>query len=56
MSIPMNRHGVFMIRRIFVFNGLPSDLVVYVPAGTLAAYQAASNYSSIKNKMVEMSA
>ena len=38
------------------FNNLPSDLVVYVPAGTLADYQAASNYSSISSKMVEMSA
>ena len=38
------------------FNDLPSDFVVYVPAGTLAAYQAASNYSSIASKMVEMSA
>lgn len=33
-----------------------SDLVVYVPAGTLADYQSASNYSSISSKMVEMSA
>jgi len=38
------------------FNNLPSDLVVYVPAGTLSAYQSASNYSSISSKMVEMSA
>jgi hypothetical protein len=38
------------------FAGLPSDLVVYVPAGTLSAYQSASNYSSIASKMVEMSA
>ena len=38
------------------FSNLPSDLVVYVPAGTLAAYQAASNYSSIADKMVEMAA
>jgi len=38
------------------FGSLPSDLVVYVPAGTLAAYQAASNYSGISSKMVEMSA
>ena len=38
------------------FANLPSDLVVYVPAGTLSAYQAASNYSSISSKMVEMSA
>lgn len=38
------------------FSNLPSDLVVYVPAGTLADYQAASNYSDISSKMVEMSA
>ena len=38
------------------FINLPSDLVVYVPAGTLADYQSASNYSSIASKMVEMSA
>lgn len=38
------------------FNDLPSDLVVYIPAGTLSAYQSASNYSSIASKMVEMSA
>ena len=38
------------------FGNLPSDIVVYVPAGTLSAYQAASNYSSISSKMVEMSA
>ena len=38
------------------FNSLPSDLVVYVPAGTLSAYQNASNYTNIKNYMVEMSA
>ena len=38
------------------FASLPSDLVVYVPAGTLSAYQAASNYTNIKNYMVEMSA
>ena len=38
------------------FAGLPSDCVVYVPAGTLSAYQSASNYSGIASKMVEMSA
>lgn len=38
------------------FANLPSDIVVYVPNGTLSAYQAASNYSSISSKMVEMSA
>ena len=38
------------------FNSLPSDLVVYVPAGTLSAYQSASNYTNIKNYMVEMAA
>ena len=38
------------------FNNLPSDLVVYVPNGTLSAYQSASNYSGISNYMVEMSA
>ena len=38
------------------FNNLSSDLVVYVPAGTLADYQAASNYSGIASKMVEMAA
>ena len=38
------------------FNNLPSDLVVYVPAGTLSAYQSASNYSGISSKMVEMPA
>ena len=38
------------------FGSLPSDLVVYVPVGTLADYQAASNYSSIASKMVEMPA
>lgn len=38
------------------FSGLPSDCIVYVPAGTLTDYQAASNYSDIASKMVEMSA
>ena len=38
------------------FGTLPSDLVVYVPAGTLETYKAASNYSSISSKMVEMAA
>lgn len=38
------------------FNDLPSDLVVYIPAGTLATYQAATNYTKIKNYMVEVSA
>ena len=38
------------------FNSIPPDLVVYVPAGTLSTYQAATNYSSIASKMVEMSA
>ena len=38
------------------FGNLSSDLVVYVPAGTLSAYQSASNYSSISSKMVEMAA
>ena len=38
------------------FDGLPSDLVVYVPAGTLSAYQSASNYSIIASYMVEMAA
>lgn len=42
--------------RSHAISSLPSDLVVYVPAGTLAAYQAASNYSDISSKMVEMSA
>lgn len=32
----------------------PSDLVVYVPAGTLSAYQNAMNYTNIKDHMVEM--
>ena len=38
------------------FGSFPSDLVVYVPAGTLSAYQSDSNYSGIASKMVEMSA
>ena len=38
------------------FGNLPSDLVVYVPNGTLSAYQSATNYSSIASKMVEMPA
>ena len=38
------------------FNNLPSDLVVYVPAGTLTTYQSASNYTYIKDYMVETDA
>ncbi len=36
------------------FSNPPSDLVVYVPAGTLSAYQNAMNYTNIKDYMVEM--
>lgn len=36
------------------FSNLASDLVVYVPKGTLANYQVASNYTNITSKMVEM--
>ena len=37
-------------------SNFPSDLVVYVPAGTLATYQAATNYTNMVSKMVEMPA
>lgn len=35
------------------FNNLPSTCVVEVPKGTLATYQAATNYSGIAARMVE---
>ena len=38
----------------YVFQTAPSDRVVYVPQGTLATYQSATNYTNIKNQMVEM--
>ena len=37
------------------FKNLPSDLVVYVPAGTLATYQNATNYTNIASYMQEKS-
>lgn len=36
------------------FLNFPADAIVYVPQGTLEAYQSAANYSGIANQMVEM--
>lgn len=38
------------------FTGIPSTCVVEVPVGTLAAYQAATNYAAIAAQMVEVEA
>lgn len=38
------------------FNGsVQSDLVIYVPSGSLSAYQSAANWSTYSDHMVEMS-
>jgi hypothetical protein len=34
------------------FTGIPSDCIIYVPAASLAAYQAATNWSTYAAKMV----
>lgn len=39
----------------YVFYEFPSDLVVYVPAGTLATYQNATNYTNMASYMQEKS-
>lgn len=36
------------------FTSIPTDCIVEVPAGTLATYQAATNYSTISAQMVEV--
>jgi len=35
------------------FNGIPSDCIIYVPQGSLSAYQSATNWSSYSSKMQE---
>jgi hypothetical protein len=35
------------------FNNIPSDCIIYVPTGSLAAYQSASNWSTHASKMRE---
>ena len=35
------------------FNNIPSDCIIYVPIGTLSAYQSASNWSIYASQMVE---
>ena len=35
------------------FNGIPSDCIIYVPQGSLSAYQQATNWSSYSSKMQE---
>lgn len=35
------------------FTGTPSDMVIYVPTGSLADYQAAENWSTYASQMVE---
>ena len=37
-----------------VFENTPSDMVIYVPHGCLAAYSAASYWSTYADRMVEM--
>ncbi len=41
------------LSRADAFATTPSDRVVYVPQGTLATYQGATNYTNIKSQMVE---
>ena len=38
------------------FSGIESDCIIYVPAGTLAAYQSATNWSTYASRMREMAA
>jgi len=35
------------------FNGIPSDCIIYVPVGSLEAYQTATNWSTYASKMRE---
>jgi len=35
-----------------VFNGIPSDCVIYVPAASLAEYQVATNWATYASRMV----
>ena len=35
------------------FNGIPSDCIIYVPAGSLEAYQTATNWSEYADQMQE---
>lgn len=35
------------------FNGIPANCVIYVPAGSLSAYQSATNWSTYASKMQE---
>jgi hypothetical protein len=30
----------------YAFNGIPSDCIIFVPAGSLSAYTSAQNYPS----------
>lgn len=39
-----------------IFNNAPDDFVIYVPQGTLEAYQAAAGWSTYADKMQEASA
>ena len=36
-----------------VFSSIPSDCVIYVPRGSLSAYQSATNYGKVASKMQE---
>jgi hypothetical protein len=36
------------------FTGLPNDYVIYVPNGSLSAYQTAANWSALASHIVEM--
>lgn len=36
-----------------VFSGIPSDCIIYVPVGSLEAYQTATNWSTYANQMQE---
>lgn len=38
------------------FTGIPTDCVIHVPNGTLAAYQSAANWATYANRMVEEAA
>ena len=37
-----------------VFNGIPEDCKIYVPKGSLEAYQTANSWSNYASYMVEM--
>jgi hypothetical protein len=36
-----------------IFNGIPSDCIIYVPQGSLNAYKTATNWSTYASKMQE---